>query len=88
MAQQPVPNGQRQGPVLHRDHCLATFQQRREQLLPMKELASAINHPLAAEFQTSHSDLAMSIGLREKSHEERSHAARMIASLVDQRRAG
>jgi ferritin len=61
----------------------------------MKELTSAINHHLAAEFQASHSYLAMSIWLREKdlagfsaymlekSNEERGHAARMIAYLVD-----
>jgi ferritin len=61
----------------------------------MKELTRAINNHLAAEFQASHTYLAMSIWLREKdlagfstymlekSNEERSHAARMIAFLVD-----
>lgn len=81
--------------MLHRDQPLAIPHQPREQLLPMKELTSAINHHLAAEFQASHSYLAMSIWLREKdlagfsaymlekSNEERGHAARMIAYLVD-----
>jgi ferritin len=61
----------------------------------MKELTRAINDHLAAEFQASHTYLAMSIWLREKdlagfstymlekSNEERTHAARMIAYLVD-----
>lgn len=61
----------------------------------MKELTKAINAHLAAEFQASHAYLAMSIWLREKdlagfsqymlekSNEERNHAARMIAYLVD-----
>ncbi len=61
----------------------------------MKELTRAINHHLASEFQASHTYLAMSIWLREKdlagfsqymlekSNEERGHAARMIAYLVD-----
>ena len=61
----------------------------------MKELTRAINDHLAAEFQASHTYLAMSIGLREKdlagfstymlekSNEERTHASRMIAYLVD-----
>jgi ferritin len=61
----------------------------------MKELTRAINDHLAAEFQASHTYLAMSIWLRErdlagfstyvleKSNEERVHAARMIAYLVD-----
>ena len=61
----------------------------------MKELTSAINQHLAAEFQACHTYLAMSIWLREKdlagfstymhdkSQEERDHAARMIAYLVD-----
>jgi ferritin len=61
----------------------------------MKELTSAINQHLAAEFQAGHAYLAMSIWLREKdlagfstymlekSQEERNHAARMIAYLVD-----
>lgn len=61
----------------------------------MKELTRAINDHLAAEFQASHTYLAMSIWLREKdlagfstymlekSNEERGHAARMIAFLVD-----
>lgn len=61
----------------------------------MKELTQAINRHLAAEFQASHTYLAMSIWLREKdlagfsqymldkSNEERVHAARMIAYLVD-----
>lgn len=61
----------------------------------MKELTKAINHHLASEFQASHSYLAMSIWLREKdlagfslymlekSNEERGHAARLIAYLVD-----
>ena len=53
----------------------------------MQDLARAINHHLAAEFQASHTYLAMSIWLREKdlagfssymlnkSNEERGHAA-------------
>lgn len=61
----------------------------------MKELTKAINAHLASEFQASHTYLAMSIWLREKdlagfsqymlakSNEERGHAARMIAYLVD-----
>jgi ferritin len=61
----------------------------------MKELTSAINQHLSAEFQASHTYLAMSIWLREKdlagfstymlekSQEERAHAARLIAYLVD-----
>jgi len=61
----------------------------------MKELTKAINRHLASEFQASHTYLAMSIWLREKdlagfstymlekSNEERGHAARMIAYLVD-----
>ena len=61
----------------------------------MKELTKAINDHLASEFQASHAYLAMSIWLREKdlagfsqymlakSDEERGHAARMIAYLVD-----
>jgi ferritin len=61
----------------------------------MKELTRAINDHLASEFQASHTYLAMSIWLREKdlagfstymldkSNEERIHASRMIAYLVD-----
>jgi ferritin len=61
----------------------------------MNELTSAINNHLACEFQASHTYLAMSIWLREKnligfstymetkSNEERTHASRMIAFLVD-----
>ncbi len=61
----------------------------------MNDLTRAINDHLAAEFQASHAYLAMSIWLREKdlagfssymlakSDEERGHAARMIAYLVD-----
>jgi ferritin len=61
----------------------------------VKELTKAINRHLASEFQASHTYLAMSIWLREKdlagfsqymlekSNEERGHAARMIAYLVD-----
>ena len=61
----------------------------------MNALTRAINNHLASEFQASHSYLAMSIWLREKdlagfsqymlekSNEERGHAARMIAYLVD-----
>lgn len=61
----------------------------------VKELTGAINQHLAAEFQAGHTYLAMSIWLREKdlagfsaymldkSQEERAHAARMIAYLVD-----
>jgi ferritin len=60
----------------------------------VKELTSAINQHLAAEFQACHTYLAMSIWLREKdldgfsthmhdqSQEERDLAARMIAYLV------
>lgn len=67
-------------------HCKATT---------VNELTRAINDHLAAEFQASHAYLAMSIWLREKdlagfstymlakSDEERGHAARMIAYLVD-----
>lgn len=63
--------------------------------MAMKELTKAINDHLASEFQASHTYLAMSIWLREKdlagfsqymldkSDEERAHAARMIAYLVD-----
>lgn len=95
MARQTGPNGERPKPVLHRNENLATPDPPPQQLLPMKELTSAINHHLAAEFQASHSYLAMSIWLREKdlagfsaymlekSNEERGHAARMIAYLVD-----
>lgn len=61
----------------------------------MKDLIKAINGHLAAEFQASHTYLAMSIWLRKKdlagfssymlakSNEERGHASRMIAYLVD-----
>jgi ferritin len=61
----------------------------------MNDLSQAINSHLASEFQASHTYLAMSIWLREKdlagfsqymlekSNEERGHAARMIAYLVD-----
>jgi ferritin len=61
----------------------------------MQDLARAINHHLASEFQASHTYLAMSIWLQEKdlagfssymlnkSNEERGHASRMIAYLVD-----
>lgn len=61
----------------------------------MKDLTREINAHLQAEFQASHSYLAMSIWLRErdlagfsqymleKSNEERGHAARMITYLVD-----
>jgi ferritin len=61
----------------------------------MKELTRAINDHLASEFQACHTYLAMSIWLREKdlagfstymlnkSTEERGHASRMIAYLVD-----
>ncbi|MEB3349812.1 MAG: ferritin [Cyanobacteriota bacterium] len=61
----------------------------------MQVLTRAINDHLASEFQASHAYLAMSIWLREndlagfagymleKSNEERGHAARMIAYLVD-----
>ena len=61
----------------------------------MNELTSAINNHLTCEFQASHTYLAMSIWLREKdligfstymetkSNEERTHASRMIAFLVD-----
>lgn len=61
----------------------------------MKDLTRAINNHLASEFQASHAYLAMSIWLREKdlagfstymlnkSNEERGHAARLIAYLVD-----
>ncbi len=61
----------------------------------MQELTKAINNHLACEFQASHTYLAMSIWLREKdlagfssymqtkSQEERGHADRLIAYLVD-----
>lgn len=61
----------------------------------MKNLTRAINDHLSSEFQASHAYLAMSIWLREndlvgfstymlnKSNEERAHAYRMIAYLVD-----
>jgi ferritin len=61
----------------------------------MQELIQAINAHLASEFQASHTDLAMSIWLRERDlagfsqymlerrDKERGHAARMIAYLVD-----
>lgn len=61
----------------------------------MNQLTTAINRHLESEFQASHSYLSMSIWLREKdlagfskymlekSNEERAHAARMIAYLVD-----
>lgn len=61
----------------------------------MNELTASINKHLACEFQASHTYLAMSIWLREKdligfstymetkSNEERTHASRMIAFLVD-----
>lgn len=61
----------------------------------MSTHTSAINDHLALEFQASHTYLAMSIWLRErdligfssymldKSTEERGHASRMIAYLVD-----
>jgi ferritin len=61
----------------------------------MRDLTRAINNQLASEFQASHAYLAMSIWLREKdlagfstymldkSYEERGHAARLIAYLVD-----
>jgi ferritin len=61
----------------------------------MNELTRAINDHLASEFQASHTYLAMSIWLREndlagfstdrltRSHEERQHASRLIAYLVD-----
>jgi ferritin len=61
----------------------------------LNNLTQAINAHLESEFQASHSYLAMSIWLREKdlagfssymlekSDEERAHAARMIAYLVD-----
>ncbi len=61
----------------------------------MTALIKMINTHLACEFQASHTYLAMSIWLREKdlagfssymqtkSQEERSHAARLIAYLVD-----
>lgn len=61
----------------------------------MKELTKAINVHLASEFQASHTELAMSIWLREKDlagfsrsmlekiDEERGHSARMNAYLVD-----
>ena len=61
----------------------------------MKDLTRAINDQLASEFHASHTYLAMSIWLREndlvgfsnymlnKSNEERGHAYRMIAYLVD-----
>lgn len=61
----------------------------------MQELTKGINSHLACEFQASHTYLAMSIWLREKdlsgfsiymqtkSQEERGHADRLIAYLVD-----
>ena len=61
----------------------------------MANLTKAINQHLACEFQASHTYLAMSIWLREKdlagfstymqtkSQEERGHADRLIAYLVD-----
>ncbi len=61
----------------------------------MQSLAKAINNHLSCEFQASHTYLAMSIWLREKdlagfskymqskSQEERGHADRLIAYLVD-----
>jgi ferritin len=61
----------------------------------VNQLTQAINRHLESEFQASHTYLAMSIWLREKdlagfsqymhakSDEERTHAARMIAYLVD-----
>ncbi len=61
----------------------------------MNDLTKAINLHLACEFQASHTYLAMSIWLREKdlagfssymqikSQEERGHADRLIAYLVD-----
>ena len=61
----------------------------------MLELTKAINNHLSFEFQASHTYLAMSIWLREsdfsgfslymqsKSQEERAHADRLIAYLVD-----
>ncbi len=61
----------------------------------MTELAKVINNHLSCEFQASHTYLAMSIWLREKdlagfstymqrkSQEEREHADRLIAYLVD-----
>ena len=64
-------------------------------LARMQPLIRAINDHLASEFQASHAYLAMSIWLREKdlagfsqymlqkSNEERGHASRMIAYLVD-----
>ena len=61
----------------------------------VQELTRAINNHLSCEFQASHTYLAMSIWLRErdlagfssymqtKSQEERGHADRLIAYLVD-----
>ena len=61
----------------------------------MNELTKAINNHLSCEFQAGHTYLAMSIWLREKdlagfsaymqnkSQEERGHADRLIAYLVD-----
>ena len=61
----------------------------------MKNLTRAINDHLSSEFQASHACLAISNWLREndlinfssylsnKSNEERAHAYRMIAYLVD-----
>ncbi|HJN35113.1 MAG: ferritin [Prochlorococcus sp.] len=61
----------------------------------MQDLTKGINSHLACEFQASHTYLAMSIWLREKdlagfsvymqskSQEERGHADRLIAYLVD-----
>ncbi len=61
----------------------------------MQELTRAINNHLSCEFQAGHTYLAMSIWLREKdlpgfssymqtkSQEERGHADRLIAYLVD-----
>ncbi|MCT0217465.1 ferritin [Synechococcus sp. CS-1329] len=61
----------------------------------MNERTRAINDHLASEFQASHTYLAMSIWLREndlagfstdrltRSYEERQHASRLIAYLVD-----
>lgn len=48
MARQTGPNGERPKPLLHQDQNLATPDPPPQQLLPMKELTSAINHPLAA----------------------------------------
>ncbi len=61
----------------------------------MNELTKAINNHLSCEFQSGHTYLAMSIWLREKdlagfsaymqnkSQEERGHADRLMAYLVD-----